>query len=146
MQSLPKTTHAVCSEFIITVQLHVSSFLTYLHTIDSTSAVTFALSLWRNVTNPSVLHVNAQSMLYSAILQTHSCGKRLSHHLYLNKTAQRIHVQLMRILLVLMVKMTIILKAPSDNFLVLVYVRKMKVNFSQHGFQSIQQTLNLKSV
>ena len=32
------------------------------------------------------LHVNAWSILYFAF-QTHSCGKRLSSHPYLNKTA-----------------------------------------------------------
>ena len=68
--------------------LNAGSFLTSLHTIDSISAVTFTISLWRSVRNPPVLHVNAWSMLYFA-LQTHSCGKCLSSHPYLNKTASK---------------------------------------------------------
>ena len=68
--------------------LNAGSFLISLDTIDSISAVTFTISLWRSVTNPPVLHVNAWSMLYFA-LQTHSCGKCLSSHPYLNKTASK---------------------------------------------------------
>ena len=68
--------------------LNVGSFLTSLHTIDSISAVTLTMSLWQNVANPPVLHVNAWLMLHFP-LQTHSCGKRLSSNPYLNKTASR---------------------------------------------------------
>ena len=51
-------------------------------------AVTFTILLLQSVTNPPVLRVNAWSMLYFA-LQIHSCGKRLSSHSYLNKTASK---------------------------------------------------------
>ena len=68
--------------------LNAGSFLTSLHTIDSISTVTFTISLWRSVTNPPVLHVNAWSMLHFA-LQIHSCGKCLSSHPHLNKTASK---------------------------------------------------------
>ena len=70
------------------VVLNAGSFHTSLHTIDSISAVTFTISLWRSVTNPPILHVNAWSMLYVA-LQTHLCGKRLSSHSYLDKNASK---------------------------------------------------------
>ena len=76
------------SSLLSGVVLNAGSFLTSLHTTDSISAVTFIFLLWRSVTNPPVLHVHALSMLYFA-LQTHSCGKRLSSHRYLNKTASK---------------------------------------------------------
>ena len=75
------------------------SFLTSLHTIDSMSAVTFTISLWRRVTTPPVLHVNAWSMLHFA-LQTHSC---------LNKTTSK-NSRLVNENLSCLVKMIIILK------------------------------------
>ena len=82
-QKLRTLMSARSSSLLSGVVLHVGPFLTCLHTIDSISAVTFTLSLWRSVTNPPVLHVSVWSMLYFAF-QTHSCGKRLSSHPYLN--------------------------------------------------------------
>ena len=70
------------SSLLSGVALNAGSFFTSLYTIDSISAVTFTISLWRSVTNPPVLHVNIWSMLYS-------CGKLLSSHRYLNKIASK---------------------------------------------------------
>lgn len=42
----------------------------------------------RQEMNPPVLHVNVWLML-SFAFQTHSCGKRLISHPYLNKTASK---------------------------------------------------------
>ena len=59
-----------------------------LHSIDRISTVTFPIQLWRSVTNPPLLPVNARSMLYFT-LQTHSCGKRVSSLPNVNKTVSR---------------------------------------------------------
>ena len=59
-----------------------------MHTIDGVSSVTFAILLWRSVTNRSVCHINAWGMLHFT-LQTHSRGKRLSFHPYLHKIASK---------------------------------------------------------
>ena len=79
---------AQSSSLLSGLVLNAGSFLTSLHTIDSISAVTFTISLWQSVMNPPVLHVNAWPMFYFA-LQTYSCGKRSSSHLYLNKTGSK---------------------------------------------------------
>ena len=70
------------------VVVNVGSFLTFLHTIDSVSAVIFIILLWRSVTDPPVLYVNEWSMLYFA-LQTHLCCKCLSSHPHLNKSPSK---------------------------------------------------------
>ena len=93
--------------------LNVGSFLTCLHTIDNISAVTFTISLWRSVTNPPVLHVNAWLMFYFALL-TYSCGKRLSSHPYLNKTASKNSRLVNEDLSCFNVKDDNHIKAPSD--------------------------------
>ena len=87
-QKLRTLMSARSSSLLSGVVLNVGSFLTSLDIIDGISAVTFTISLWWSVTNPLILHVNTWSMLYFA-LQTHSCGKHLSSHPYLNKTASK---------------------------------------------------------
>ena len=59
-----------------------------MHTIYGISSVTFAILLWRSVTNRPVCHINAWAMLHFT-LQTHSCGKRLSFQQYLDKIASK---------------------------------------------------------
>ena len=49
---------AQSSSLLCVVVLNVGSFLTSFHTIDSISAMTFPISLWQSVANPSVFHVN----------------------------------------------------------------------------------------